>query len=89
MSGIVLDRAILYLQSHGAGLVPGDAFAAVILEVGAIGFKVRVKSGKLKSINPPTGEGKSKADSHVFKGEDEARQYFEDRIESFRQVGFH
>lgn len=89
MSGIIVDRALLHLQSQSAEFQPGDAFVTVIFEVAASGFKVRVKSGKLKSINPPKILGKSQEESHIFKREEEARRYFKEQIELLRQVGFH
>jgi hypothetical protein len=89
MSGIIVDRAILYLQSQPARLQPGDALASVILEVAASGFKVRVKSGKLKSIDPLTVEGKSKEQTRVFKTQEDATQYFKEQIELLTHIGFH
>lgn len=89
MSGIIVDRAVLYLQSQPARLLPGDALAFVILEVAASGFKVRVKSGKLKSMEPPTIEGKSKETMRVFEIEEDARRYFKEQIQLLTQIGFH
>jgi hypothetical protein len=89
MSGIIVDRAVLYLQSQPASLQPGDALASVILEVAASGFKVRVKSGKLKSIDPLTIEGRSKEQTRVFKAQEDARQYFKEQIELLTHIGFH
>jgi len=89
MSGIIVDRALLYLQSQSAEFRAGDAFVFVIFEIGASGFKVRLKSGNLKSIVPPILLGKSKEDSRVFTREEDARRYFKTQIDSLRQVGFH
>jgi len=44
MSGIIVDRALLHLQSQSTELRPGDAFVSVIFEIGASGFHVRLKS---------------------------------------------
>jgi hypothetical protein len=88
MSGIIVDRAVFYLQSHPAELQPGDAFVSVILEVAASGFKVRIKSGKLKSTDPPLIEGKSKQQSQVFEIEESARRYFKEQIELLTQTGY-
>jgi hypothetical protein len=88
MSGIIVDRAVFYLQSQPAKLQPGDTFVSVILEVAASGFKVRVKSGKLKSTDPPLIEGKSKQQSQVFEIEENARLYFKEQIELLTQIGF-
>ena len=84
-----MDRAVLYLQSQPDAFQPGDAFVTVILEISASGFKVRVKSGKLKSIDPPTIEGKSKEESYLFTIEEDARRSFKEQIELLTQVGFH
>lgn len=89
MSGIIVDRAVLYLQSQPDGFQPGDSFVSVILEISSTGFKVRLKSGKLKSIDPPTIAGKSKEESRLFTIEEEARQYFKEQVDLLRQVGFH
>jgi len=89
MSGIIVDRAVLYLQSEPARLQSGDVLASVILEVAASGFRVRVKSGKLKSIDPPTIQGKSKEQARVFELEVDARRHFNEQIESLTQIGFH
>jgi hypothetical protein len=88
MSGIIVDRAILYLSSQ-TGFRPGDAFVFVILEIGASGFKVRVKTGTLKSLDPPLIEGKSKEEFHIFQVEEDARRYFKSQVELLRQIGFH
>ena len=88
MSGIIVDRAILYLSSQ-TEFRPGDAFVFVILEIGASGFKVRVKTGKLKSMNPPLIEGKSKEEFHIFQVEEDARRYFKSQVELLTQIGFH
>ena len=88
MSGIIVDRAVLYLQSQPARLLPGDALVVVILEVAALGFKVRAKSGKLKSMDPPTIEGKSKEKARVFEIEGDARRYVKEQIELLTQIGF-
>ena len=88
MSGIIVDRAVFYLQSQPAKLQPGDAFASVILEVSASGFMVRVKSGRLKSTDPPLIEGKSKQRSQVFEIEENARRYFKEQIELLTRIGF-
>ena len=88
MSGIVVDRAILYLLSQPDGFQPGDAFAFVIFEIAPAGFKVRVKSGKLKLINPLTIEGVSKEETLVFEIEEDARRCFKEKIELFTNVGF-
>ena len=88
MSGIIVDRAILYLSSQ-TGFRPGDAFVFVILEIGASGFKVRVKTGKLKSMNPPLIEGKSKEEFNIFQVEEDARRYFKSQVELLTQIGFH
>ena len=89
MSGIIVDRAVLHWQSQSAEFRPGDAFATVIFEIAASGFKVRVKSGRLKSMDPPMIEGKSNEESHIFKVEEDARRYFREKIELLKQVGFH
>jgi len=89
MSGIIVDRTLLYLQAQPDGFQPGDAFVTVILEIAALGFKVRVKSGKLKSLDPPRIEGKSKEESHVFTIEEDARRCFREQIELLTQIGFH
>ena len=89
MSGIIVDRALLHLQSHSTELRPGDAFVSVIFEIGASGFHVRLKSGNLKSIDPPTLLGESKEASRVFTREEDARRYFNEQIEFLRQDGFH
>ena len=89
MSGIIVDRALLHLQSQSNESRPGDAFISVIFEIGASGFKVRLKSGNLKSIDPPTLLGKSKEESRVFTREEDARRYFKEQIDFLRQVGFH
>jgi hypothetical protein len=86
MSGIIVDRAVLYLQSQPAGPEPSVVF--VMLEVGASGFKVRVKSGRLRSIDPPSIEGKSKEQTRVFESEEDARRFFKEQIESLTQIGF-
>ena len=88
MSGIIVDRALLHLQSRPTEIRPGDAFVSVIFEIGASGFKVRLKSGNLKSIDPPTLLPKSKEASRVFTREEDARRYFKEQIEFLRQVGF-
>ena len=90
MSGIIVDRALLHLQSRSAALRPGDRFVSVIFEIAASGFKVRVKDGVLKSIHPLTILGKSmKEETRIFKVEEDARRYFQEQIELFRRVGFH
>lgn len=89
MSGIIVDRALLHLQSQSAEFRPGDAFVSVIFEIAASGFKVRVKAGNLKSIDPPIVLGKSKEVSRIFKIEEDARRYFKEQIEFHREVGFH
>ena len=88
MSGIVVDRCLLHLQSQSTELRPGDAFVSVIFEIAASGFKVRVKSGKLKSI-PPMILGNSQEETRIFTAEEDARRYFKQKIELLRQVGFH
>jgi len=88
MSGIIVDRALLHLPSHPAELRPGDAFVSVIFEIASSGFKVRVKSVNLKSIDPPTVQGKSREESRIFKVEEDARRYFNEQIELLRRVGF-
>jgi hypothetical protein len=88
MSGIIVDRAILYLLSQPDGFQLGDAFVFVIFEIAASGFKVRVKSGKLKSIDPLAIKGESKEITHVFQIEEEARRYFKEQIDLLTQVGF-
>jgi hypothetical protein len=89
MSGIIVDRALLYLQSQPDGFQPGDAFVTVILEIAASGFKVRVKSGKLQSLDPPKIEGKPNEESRVFTIEEDARRCFKEQIELLTQMGFH
>lgn len=89
MSGIIMDRAVLYLQSQPPDLQPGDALVSVILEVAASGYKVRIKSGNLKSIDPPTIERKAKEQTRVFEIEEDARRYFKEQIELLKQGGFH
>jgi len=59
------------------------------LEVAALGYKVRIKSGNLKSIDPPTIERKAKEQTRVFEIEEDARRYFKEQIELLKQVGFH
>jgi hypothetical protein len=86
MSGIIVDRAVLYSQSQPAGIEPSVVF--VILEVAASGFKVRVKSGRLKSIDPPSIEGKSKEETRVFESEEDSMQFFKEQIELLTQIGF-
>jgi hypothetical protein len=89
MSGIIVDRALLHLQSQPAEFRPGDRFVSVIFEIAASGFKVRVKAGILKSVDPPTLLGKSQEEeTRIFKVEAEARRYFTQQIESFGRVGF-
>jgi hypothetical protein len=89
MSGIIVDRSLLHLQSQSTELRPGDAFVSVIFEIAASGFKVRVKSGKLKSTDPPMILGNSKEETRIFTAEEDARRYFKQKIELLRQVGFH
>jgi hypothetical protein len=89
MSGVILDRVLLHLQSQSVEFRPGDAFVSVIFEIAASGFKVRVKSGKLKSIDPPMVLEKSQEESHIFNVEEDARRYFKQQIELLRQAGFH
>lgn len=88
MSGIIVDRAILYLLSQPERFRPGDGFVFVIFEIAPAGFKVRVKSGKLKLMNPLTIEGASKEETLVFEIEEDARRCFNEKIESFTKVGF-
>lgn len=88
MSGIIVDRAILYLQTQPAGILPGDVLVFLILEIAASGFKVRVKSGKLKSINPPLMEGKSTEETHIFQVEEDAKRDFRERVELLTQIGY-
>jgi len=89
MSGIIVDRALLHLQSQSAEFQPGDRFVSVLFEIAASGFKVRVKDGILKSTHPPTILGKSmKEETRIFKVEEDARRYFKEQIELFRRVGF-
>ena len=89
MSGIIVDRALLHFHSQALEFRPGDAFVSVIFEIAASGFKVRVKSGTLKSIDTPTILGKSREESRLFKVEEDARRYFHEQIEMLREVGFH
>ena len=90
MSGIIVDRALLHLQSQSAALRPGDRFVSVLFEIAPSGFKVRVKDGVLKSIHRLTILDKSmKEEIRIFKVEEDARRYFKERIELFRRLGFH
>lgn len=90
MSGIIVDRALLHLESQSAEFRAGDPFVSVIFEIAASGFKVRVKAGTLKSIDPPTLLGNSmKEETRIFKVEEEARRYFQDQVELFSRAGFH
>jgi hypothetical protein len=88
MSGIIVDRALLHLQSQSAPVRPGDRFVSVIFEIASSGFKVRVKDGVLKSIHRLIIEDKSmKEETRIFKVEEDARRCFKEQIESFRQLG--
>ena len=91
LSGIIVDRALLHLPTQSPEFRPGVRFASVLFEIAASGFKVRVKGGILKSIDPLTILGKSmKEETRIFKVEEDARCYFEEQIELFfRRVGFH
>jgi len=82
MSGIIVDRALLHLQSQSAALRPGDRVVSVIFEIAPSGFKVRVKDGVLKSIHRLTILDKSmKEEIRIFKVEEDARRYFKEQIE--------
>ena len=90
MSGIIVDRALLHLESQSAEFRAGDPFVSVIFEIAASGFKVRIKAGTLKSVDPPTLlDNSMKEETRIFKLEEEARRYFRDQIESFGRAGFH
>ena len=89
MSGIIVDRALLHLQSQSAALRPGDRVVSVIFEIAPSGFKVRVKDGVLKSIHRLTILDKSmKEEIRIFKVEEDARRYFKEQIELFSRLGF-
>ena len=90
MSGIIVDRALLHLPSQSTEFSPGDRFVSVLFEISPSGFKVRMKGGTLKSIDPLTILGESmKEETHIFEVEEDAKRYFNQQIESLRRIGFH